>query len=236
MTEFIFILVRPEIPGNVGFSARGIKNFGFHELVLVNPCEFTSETYKFAMHAENIVKNSHTYASLQETLREEKLNYLVGTTARIGGSKNPKRNALPSNRLRRYPIPSEGKIGVVFGPEKTGLENEEIKLCDLVVTIPSSEEYPSLNLSHAVTVLAYEISLREEKGRSLPYESSYKKERKILIKYWTEMIEELFKEMSEGKIRIYKGIIENLLSRSFLTRRETHSLIGMSKKIMREAK
>lgn len=233
MPKFVFILSTPQFPGNIGFSARVIKNFGFKDLLLINPCDITEETYQFAVHAEDIVKNAATYSSLSEAVKREDLNYLLGTTARIGGSKNPKRNALPSKRLRDYTFPSTGKIGVVFGPERSGLENEAIKLCDLVVTIPTSEEWPSLNLSHAVGVLAYELSIHEETGREIPYEPSLKKERETLLKYWREMIEELFAGKPEGKVRIYKEILANLVGRSFLTRRETHSLIGITKTLLK---
>lgn len=213
-----------------------MKNFGFNEMILLDSCEITSETYQFAVKAEDLVKKAKKYQDLGEMLTVEDCNYLIGTTARIGGSKNPKRNAVPSVRLRSYPFPSTGKIGVLFGPEQAGLENEEIQMCDLIVTIPTAEGYPSLNLSHAVGIIAYELSLRTESGRALPYEPSKKKEREVLVTFWRKLIEEVYEGKPRGKIEIYKEIMENLAGRSFLTRRETHSLIGITKEIRRKIK
>lgn len=232
MTKYSFILVTPQFPGNIGFTARVIKNFGFTHLILIDPCEMKEQTYKFAVRAANVVKNAPIYDSLDQAIQKEDLNYLIGTTARIGGKKNPKRNAVPSDKLRSYPFPSKARIGIVFGPEQAGLENSEVRKCDLVATIPTSETYPSLNLSHSVGCIAYELSLREEKGRTLPYEPSKKKERDVLIHYWRKLIETLYHNRPRGKIEIYHEIMENLAGRSFLTRRETHSLIGITKRIL----
>lgn len=222
----------PQFPGNIGFAARIIKNFGYTNLILIDPCEIKEQTYKFAVRAAKVVKTAPSYDSLDHAVKKENIHYLIGTTARIGGKKNPKRNAVSSENLRSYPFPSQANIGVVFGPEQAGLENSQIRKCDLVATIPTSEKYPSINLSHSVGVIAYELSLREEKGRDLPYDPSKKKERDILIHYWKKLIETLYQHRSQGKIEIYKEIMENLAGRSFLTRRETHSLIGITKRIL----
>ncbi|MGQ4890964.1 MAG: RNA methyltransferase [Candidatus Njordarchaeia archaeon] len=226
--EIIFVLVRPKYSGNIGHSARVIKNFGFKKLVLVNPvAEIDYYADLATVHAKDVLHSAKIYSSIQEFMNIEKVKFLIGTTARVGGEKNPLRTPLPSNSIRNLKIP-DAKIGVLFGNEESGLSNEELSFCDIVVTIPTSEEYPVLNLSHAVGIIAYEFSLMLSNYRLSKHRASTTKEREILLTHMYKLVDIL--TLPEERREIYKGILRNLVNRAFLTGREVHTLIGIFKK------
>ena len=226
--EIIFVLVRPKYSGNIGHSARVIKNFGFKKMVLIDPvAEIDYYADLAAVHAKDVLHSAKVYSSIEEFMDAEKVKFLIGTTARVGGEKNPLRTPIPSNSIRNLQLP-DAKIGVLFGNEESGLSNEELSFCDVVVTIPTCEEYPVLNLSHAVGILAYEFSLMISNYRPSKHRASTQKEREILLTHMYNLVEVL--NLPEERRAIYKGIIRNLVNRAFLTGREVHTLIGVFKK------
>ena len=151
------VLVSPKAAGNIGWSARAMKNMGLSRLVLVNPVEYKPEEVKpFAFRAEEILEKAAIVGSLQEALQE--IHVAVGTTRRVGKVRRPMdylREAAP----KIVSAARDKIVAVVFGGEQSGLSNEEIALCHTVVTIPEETDYPSLNLSHAVAIVCYELYL-----------------------------------------------------------------------------
>jgi len=231
-----FVLVRPMYASNIGSSARVIKNFGFNNLVLISPlCNLSDEAYILAVHARDVLDNCRYYSSLDSFIEGEKIDFVIGTTARLGGDKNPRRNAVLSHYMRNMQLP-EGKIAILFGNEETGLTNDELRIVDLLITIPTSDLYPSLNLSHAVAIIAYELSLLLKNTRKLPYRFSKKEERDILISYLREVAEKVLIDLDNSKKRIYEEILTNWVNRAFLTGREVHSLIGFTRRILARIK
>jgi len=160
------VLVNPKVPGNIGWCARGMKNMGLSRLVLVNPVDYRFEEVKpFAFGAEDVLKGASIVGSLREALQEAEL--AVGTTRRIGKKRRPSyylRDAAP----RIVSAARNNTVAVVFGSEQSGLTNEELALCDTIVTIPEETDYPSLNLSHAVTIVCYELYLAGQGDTLLP--------------------------------------------------------------------
>ena len=235
--NIIFVLVKPKYSGNVGFVARVLKNFGFKRLVLISPlAAIDDEARKLSVHAKDILQSARIYESLSEFIEKESVDYLLGTTARIGGEKNPLRLSVPTNLLRMLEIPEGAKIGILFGNEESGLTNEELSYCDLVLTIPTSGEYPTMNLSHAVAIVAYELALALNTVRELPYRPATRVERQILERNLINILEIVAEKMPEGKKEIYRGILKNWVRRAFLSGREIHSLIGFSKLILKSLK
>ncbi len=150
------ILVRPQNEGNIGAAARCMMNFGITDLRIVGDYQKITEVgEKRAKHAQSILEAKSHYNTLEESL--EDLSISVGTSGkRELGEKTAYRHFLLPNELpKRFSI-DHGRIGIVFGPEGKGLLNEELRLCDLLVTIPTWEGYPIMNLSHAVSVICYE--------------------------------------------------------------------------------
>ena len=155
-----FILVGTTHPGNIGAAARAMKNMGIHQMMLVSPKEFPHEKAFFrAKAATDVLEKAEVHKSLNDAISEAKL--VIGTSAR--NRKVPWPIVSPreaAEEIVSFSKTSEGETAVIFGREDRGLTNEELGLCNLHVYIPSSEEYPSLNLSQAIQIIAYEIRLK----------------------------------------------------------------------------
>ncbi len=229
--ELYFALVKPKYSGNIGSVARVLKNFGFKNLILINPtAKIDYYADLSAAHAKDVLHKAKIYKTIEEFINEEKIKYLIGTTARLGGEKNPRRTVVPTHFIRNLELP-DSKIGILFGNEESGLSNDELANCDIVFTIPASEEYPVLNLSHAVAILAYEFSILMRNYRDIKHRPSTFEEREILLNNLFKIIDTIIPV--ENKKPIYKGIVRNMVNRAFLTGREVHSLIGIFKRILR---
>ncbi|SVA44142.1 uncharacterized protein METZ01_LOCUS96996, partial [marine metagenome] len=153
------ILIEPQVPGNIGATARAMKNMGFSRLVLVNPVEYriVSEARWLAHGAEDVLDAAINVATLEEALQGVK--FVIGTTNR--GREPwfnpivPIRDAM-SEGLR---FMQEQHIAILFGREDRGLPNDALEMCHRFVRIPAAIVHPSLNLSQAVLICCYEIFL-----------------------------------------------------------------------------
>ena len=149
------VLVDTRTPANIGSVARCMMNTGISRLVLVNPPEDKNgDIGKLAAGADGIVKQASVAASLAEAI--------AGHNLVIGVSRHPgrlRKNVRSPRELAEQAVPllAKNRIALVFGNEINGLESSDLALCNELVAIPSSEAFPSLNLSHAVMVVAYEF-------------------------------------------------------------------------------
>ena len=156
MPTFRVVLVEPKNEGNVGAVARAMKNFGVADLVLVNPCPLVDEARQRAMRGIEILESARTVGDLDAALKGTDL--IIGTSG--VDTKSEKRFArisLAPRETASRVAKEDGRIALLFGREDFGLLDDELRRCDLLVTIPASEEYPILNLSHAVTIVLYEF-------------------------------------------------------------------------------
>jgi len=150
------ILVSPLFSGNLGSVARAMKNMGLKDLRLVAPKADPKDpdAQKMAAHAKEILKKAKRFPDLKKALKG--FDLAVATSRRKGGQRgnwrDPRQFAVELAQL-----PKNRKVALVFGREDTGLTNEQISLCQRIVTIPSHRSFASLNLAQAVMVLAYEI-------------------------------------------------------------------------------
>lgn len=154
-----FVLVEPKESGNIGSSARAIKNMGFTRLVLINPPQLKDEAYWMAWASKDILEKAEVYNELDSALKDKAI--VVGTTRRRGS----KRGAIVDVRegvKKIYEVAQENKVAVLFGREDKGLFNEEVEKCGYLITIPTSQLQPSLNLAQAVLIVAYELMRCEE--------------------------------------------------------------------------
>jgi len=149
------ILVGTTHPGNIGATARAMKNMGLADLVLVNPRHFPhDDATARASGAEDILQATSVVSSLEEALSD--CTYVAGASARsrsIGWPGMAPREC--GGRLVQES--AHGVAAVVFGPEKSGLTNEDLDRCNTLVTIPAEPGFSSLNVAMAVQILAYEI-------------------------------------------------------------------------------
>ena len=150
------VLYKPKYAGNIGSVARAAKNMGVSNIIVAGAAGFDrEEMQQRSTHlAADVLDQIQYIERLNEALGG--FNYIVGTTARLGKARGP----FTSPRAAACDIADisqKNKVALLFGPEDTGLANEELRLCHAVVTIPTSREFTSLNLSHAVMILCYEI-------------------------------------------------------------------------------
>jgi TrmH family RNA methyltransferase len=157
MPDTDIVLVEPLYEGNVGFTARVMKNFGFHHLVLIDPCPLGEHAIACASHARDILEKAERPTFLE---MYERSSLTVATTAELNKSvcRSMRMPYCTPAELRELVQDVEGKVSILFGRENWGLNNEEIAKCDLICTIPGAPEYPILNLSHAVCVICYELA------------------------------------------------------------------------------
>ena len=150
-----FVLVDTKTPGNMGAVARCMMNMGLSNLILVRPpADQNSEALKLAAGAHRVLENAQTFSTLRDAVS--------GFGLVIGASRHQSRwrKNLHTPRIlaeKLMPYLSGNRIAIVFGNEVNGLENDDIALCHELISIPSSSAFPSLNLSHAVMVVAYEL-------------------------------------------------------------------------------
>ena len=222
------ILIEPEWPSNIGAVARIMANFEFKDLVLVNPkCDINElDAIKRAKHALPILKK----VKIVDIKDLKKYDYLVATTSKNGSDYNIKRSPLVPAEISGKLKNLNKKIGIVFGREGEGLHNDEIKMCDLTMTIPSSVKYAALNLSHAVGIVLYELFKETKKKKIGSVNIIGYKEKKELEKLVNLTIDKLDFN-TEDKKKNQKVLWKRIIGKSFLTNREAFSLFGFFRKI-----
>lgn len=152
----VIVLCRPSEPGNIGAVCRAMLNSGLHELRLVAPQTGDDAQIRArAVHAAGVWDNARRFDSLRGAVADCSL--AIGTTRRRGARRktitmNPHETAL---FLKNYP--RECRAALVFGSERTGLENDELTLCDMASHIPAHDDFPSLNLAQSVQIYGYEL-------------------------------------------------------------------------------
>ena len=155
LAHICIVLKETAFPGNVGSTARAMKNMGITDLRLVNPPrDRREEARALASSAKDLLTTAKTYKTVAEAV--EDCQIVIGTTARLGGWR--KKVWSPRDIATEFiPDLAPNRMAIVFGPEDRGLVNEDIHLCTHLVRIPTSRLMSSLNLSQAVMVLAYEF-------------------------------------------------------------------------------
>ena len=188
LEDVCIVLSRPSEPGNTGAVCRAMKNMGLRNLRIAaaeKPCmEFPGMGIPFkkplnfldevtalslerllarAIHAADIWDNAGHYDSLQEALSDCTIS--VGTSRRRG--RRRKTNTLTPRELAAFLKEKAGKAAIVFGNERTGLDREELELCNMASHIPVNPDFPSINLSHAVQIYAYELYMTLDNNCSM---------------------------------------------------------------------
>jgi tRNA/rRNA methyltransferase/tRNA (cytidine32/uridine32-2'-O)-methyltransferase len=179
LSDIVVVLCRPTEPGNVGAACRAMKNMGLSRLRIVAPSPMDEASLVArAVHADDLWRNAAFFDSLPEATADCSL--VIGTTRRRGSkrkSSSMEPRALATwlaNRGDPGDSPKETCVALVFGNERTGLDDDELSFCNIASHIPADKGFPSLNLSHAVQVYAYELFLafsnrnRAVKGEWIP--------------------------------------------------------------------
>lgn len=215
------ILHEIENKGNLGAIIRSMGNFNLNKLILINPqCDVNSEEVK--KRAKNSKKVKITTLN---SLEELKLDCLIGTTAKLGTEYNIPRLSLSPKETSKL-IQDKNKVGIILGRESIGLTNKEIEHCDFITHIPTHKSYKTLNISHAATIIFYELFKNENKPKT---EYINLTDKKVLLNLINTTLNHLNFEdkKKETQIKTWK----NLIGKGFLTKREFFVLCGFFKKV-----
>ncbi len=200
-----------------------MKNFDITQLTLINPCSLTDECYIRAVHAQDILKQAQIVDTFEKATQN--LDYLVATSSiDTKSEKRHLRKPVPLEEFTQKITDIEGQIGLCFGREDYGLYNEEIAKCDIMVKIPTSASYPSLNLSHAVCVILYAL-----------YASSHDEEsqRRIIGDVEREKLYDFFSCLlstigyPKHKKENTEIMFRRIMGRAVLSTWEYHTLMGV---------
>jgi tRNA/rRNA methyltransferase len=155
------ILVRPQLAVNIGMCARAMANFGLSDLRLVSPREgwprtgaYRKGAYAAAAGATHLLESAKLYDSVREAVAD--LNFVYATTARERGQMKTVRTPAEALPATAAAAAAGEKHGVLFGPERTGLDNDDVALADAILTFPVNPAYASLNLAQSVLLVGYE--------------------------------------------------------------------------------
>ncbi len=210
-----FVLVRTSHPGNIGAAARAIRTMGFERLELVAPHRFPhADAIALASGAVGVLDAARVTPMLVDAVADCTL--VLGCTARARAVQLEQLS--PREAVARaLDAAAHGPVAIVFGNERTGLENDELMSCHAAVRIPSVADFPSLNLAQAVQVLAYELRLAQ-----LEREPQTGAERSSDPPATAEQLEHLFAHLAQmlDDIDFHKGrspvTINKRLRRLFL--------------------
>lgn len=211
------VLVETESSGNIGSVCRIMKNFGYKKLYLLNPqCDIDEESRKMACNAQDILHK----AKIITNLNEVKAKTFIGTSALKGGEYNILRNYTPIKDIRMHK-----DAAIVFGSESQGLSTELLELMDFMTTIPTNPKYPTLNISHALGIILYEIQDQIVQKTNL----ASKEQKNRLTELFLSSMNQ--KDMNEHEIRTARLAFSKLISRAEITNREIQALFGSFRRI-----
>ena len=202
-----FILFKPQLPENIGASARALKNFKFRNLSVVLPKIAFPNKKAFAtsVGAKNIIQSCKIYDNFEKSIKN--FNCIIATTARIR-NKNFKYISVKNLKNINY----KKKVAFIFGPEGSGLSNHELSYANYIIKLPTNPKFESLNLSHSIIILCYELFKLLNKNSKKDIISSKIKlvKKNDLMKLTNFLINSLDKKGFLQPIEKRKIMIENI--------------------------
>jgi len=234
--KFGFILVNPQLGENIGACARAIKNFGFLNLSIVEPRDPWPNTKArmTSVGAYNIIQKAKIYKNVSDAVKN--FDLVFATTARKRDIN--KKHISIINFVKVISKYKKSNIGIMFGPEASGLSNHDLSLSNFIIQIPTSKKLTSLNLSHAVIVICYEIykslNFSEFKKEKVLTKLTSKNSIKNLIKFIEKMLDDkkFFKPFEKKKSMILN--INNIFGRLELSDKELRILFSIFSSLNRK--
>ncbi len=242
MINVTVILIEPENPGNTGAICRAMKNFDFEELILVGPTFKTDsdDLRNRAKWANDLVDKIELIPKYNEKVLKnirKKYDYLIATTAKLGRDYNILRSPITpaqlAERLSELNLKNKKgvSVGIVMGREGSGLTNEELAIMDFTITIPTSKKYGTMNVSHATTIILYEIFKKISEENIVSHINPISApEKKQLFKLLDESMDKM-NFLNEDKKDTQRIVWKKMINKSFLSKREAYALMGFLKKI-----
>ena len=226
--KIYFILVRPQMGENIGSVARAIKNFNIKYLRIVNPrCNWPSQkALATSVGAKDILKSAKIYNSIEKAIGD--LDIIFASTSRIR-KVNKKIISILDFKKK---VEKKRKIGILFGPEASGLSNDEISYANYLVKIPTNKKFSSLNLSHSAIIFCFELFQYFSNKKAI-YKSGYKSsvaKKSEVNKFLSFIINKLDKKgflQPNHKRKSMIRNINNIFHRLNLSEQEIRILLGI---------
>ncbi|PWB81041.1 MAG: RNA methyltransferase [Methylocystaceae bacterium] len=231
------VLVRPQLAVNIGMCARAMANFGLSDLRLVSPREgwprtgaYRKGAYAAAAGAVHLLEGAKLFDSVEAAIAD--LTFVYAATARGRGQSKPvltPDKALPTTAAR---MAAGERHGVLYGPERTGLDNDDVALADAILTFPVNPAYASLNLAQAVLLTGYEW-FRAAHGDAIPFDVTPRSppaSREMTLAFFDFLEEELDKRQffrPATKKPVMSRNLRNMFHRMSLTEQDVRTLWGM---------
>ena len=225
----IIILFEPQLEENIGAAARAILNFNFHNIRIIKKGWKPSKvSFKNSAKADEILKNAKVFNNLEDAIND--LHYIFATSNRKRDLNidvvNLKKGAKIINNYKNF------KVGILFGPERSGLTNEAISLCDKIIEIPLNQNFKSLNLAQSVLLVVYELfNLNLCKINSVKKKKTKKKELLIFFKVLQNYLEKVNFFKFKEKKKIMMRNIKTIFNKAELTEKEVKILLGIIKNL-----
>jgi len=228
LSNIYFILVRPQIGENIGSVARAIKNFNIKYLRIVNPrCNWPNQkALATSVGAKDVLKSAKIYHSVEKSIGD--LDIIFASSSRI---RKVNKKIISISNLKTK-IKKGRKIGILFGPEASGLSNDEISYADYLVKIPTNKKFSSLNLSHSAIIFCFEL-FQHFSNKKFSYKSTYKSSlasKSEVNKFLSFIIKELdrkgFLQPDHKRSSMIRNI-NNIFHRSNLSEQEIRILLGI---------
>ncbi|MGX9353953.1 RNA methyltransferase [Roseobacteraceae bacterium S113] len=240
--EPAFVLVRPQMGENIGAAARAMLNFGLQRMRVVSPRDgWPSErAVAMASGAGRVLDDAQLHDSVAEAVGD--CSFVFATTARQRGLTKPVFSPEEAMREAARRIAAGEKVGVLFGPERAGLENEDIAVANAIVTVPVNPAFPSLNLAQCVLLTGYEwrrasaaqvgeIAHRVDEMGGADWAETIEVEK--LAEHYEETLDRAGFFFPPTKAPHMKVNLRNLWSRMPLTRADVQMLHGMMRQMVR---
>ena len=222
-----FILHKPQLSENVGACARGMKNFNFQKLIVVDPKPIfpNDKILATSVGAKNIINKAKSFENLETSLKN--IDIIVATSARFR-NKNIKHIQLEDLKKINY----KKKVAFLFGSEASGLSNNEISYANYTLQIPTNPDFKSLNLSHSLIIIAQYVSgIINSKvssfNKSNKVKSASKKDIVAMANLCIKNLEEINFFKSNEKKPIMLENLRNIFYRMELSTKETRILSGV---------
>ena len=233
-----FVLVRPQMGENIGASARAMWNFGLEQMRVVAPRDGWPSTRAVAMAsgAGRLLDAAQHFDGVSEAVGDT--SFVFATTARGRGLTKPILAPEEAMRQAAEKIAQGQKVAVLFGPERAGLENEDIAGANAFISVPVNPDFPSLNLAQCVLLMAYEwrraqgqVELARMELAKTQWAEAIEVEK--LAQHYEERLEDAGFFFPEAKAPGMKVNLRNMWSRFSLTRADVQMLHGVLRQLVR---
>lgn len=226
------ILVEPQLAENMGMAARAMKNCALKELRLVNPREnhLSDKALSASSNSEEILQNAKIYCSVQDAVAD--LQYVLATSARHRDQTKMVHNADSGAAEVAMRLKIGERCGFMFGPERTGLRNEDVCVADALINVPLNPEHCSLNLSQAVLLVGYEFyktQIGNVQSSFVTNHTTVADKEKVLLfcNHIEKKLTQFANYRDEQKKEKLIINLRNIFTRSEMTEQELNTLYGI---------